>query len=88
MLDLSKIPVVNGEIDQAALTRAIDELVAAKPYLKLDGAKPTPGMPAGPRGDGKPAMTEERLRELSRNGQTAEIERARKAGELDHLLKS
>lgn len=85
LLDLSKIPVTDGEVDRDALAKAIDALVEAKPFLKPGepGKPPTPKVPGGPRNDGKGSITREQLKTMS----SADIEKARVAGELDHLLK-
>jgi hypothetical protein len=87
LLDLSSIPVKDGEVDSAALAKAIDALVEAKPFLKpsesTPGKAPTPTVPGGPRNDGKGSITREHLKTMKPEA----IEAARVAGELDHLLK-
>ena len=91
LIDLSKITVTNGEPDLDEIDKALDAAAEKKPAIRIGGTAPkppTPTVPGGPRGDGKGGqMTREQLQHLSKTGQTAEIERARRAGELDHLLK-
>lgn len=58
LLDLSTITVTNGEVDSAALAKAIDDIVAEKPFLRLTdaGKAPTPSAPSGPRGGANPPL--------------------------------
>jgi len=83
LLDLSKIPVVDGKVDSDELVRAIDALVAAKPFLApAQGKHQTPTAPLGPRGNGKGSITREQLKTMKPEA----IDAARRAGELDHLM--
>lgn len=86
LLDLSAIPVKDGEVDSVAMAKAIDALVESKPFLRAvdpGGKPPTPTMPAGPRGPGNGQITREQLKTMP----SADIEAARVRGDLDHLLK-
>ena len=52
--DLGQFVTDDGSIDTAAIGRAIDQLLKAKPYLATNGSKrPTGGADGGARGNGK-----------------------------------
>lgn len=88
LLDLSAIPMKDGEVDGVALAKAIDDLLEAKTFLRPpdpgSGAKPPPPtVPAGPRGDGKGSITQDQLKTMKPEEITAALAR----GDLDHLVK-
>jgi hypothetical protein len=86
LIDLSAIPMTDGEVDAKALAAAIDGLVTDYPFLAATagGAKPpTPTVPGGPRGDGKGSITEDQLKTMKPDEIVAAMDR----GDLDHLIK-
>lgn len=86
LLDLSKFKVADdGTVDTTAISSAIDELVASKPYLGASKAPSVTPADLGQGARGKPTgvLTREHLKTMT----SAEIEAARQAGQLDHILR-
>ena len=89
LLDLSSFDVDDdGEVDSDAISAAIDELISKEPYLAQGDHKRFQGSgDVGPKGEpGKPQLTEEDVKRLSREGKHAEIEQARLDGRLNKIL--
>lgn len=85
-LDLDQFEVGNdGEVDTAAITAAIEDLVKSKPYLAAQGGKPgTVFESPGAHRTGTPAG---QVTEAEFNNMTpAQINTARAAGRLDAIL--
>lgn len=88
-LFLDQIPfTADGQVDDAALTAALDAVLAAKPYLAAanPGATPAapPAVPTGPRGGTGPQLTQDDVKKMSPD----EIAEAFRAGRLSHLTTS
>lgn len=84
-VDLSSFEVgEDGEVDTAALERAIDNLIANKPYLAVqDGTRFQGSADAGNRNGTGPAQ----LTQTDLNGMSAEqIVEAKAKGQLDQLM--
>lgn len=82
--DLTEYVTDDGEVDTDAMSKALDELVEAKPYLKADAATaPVGGADQGRRTPPGPTqLTREDLRGMSPD----QIEKARTEGRLDRLM--
>jgi hypothetical protein len=78
----------DGEVDTAAITSAIDELLTTKPYLGT-GATPAPAVPgvpkgARPSGDAAPQLTAADLKTMT----PEQIVEAKAKGQFDTILGS
>lgn len=91
-LNLSEFEVgSDGEVDAAAVAKAIDDLIATKPYLAAQGGKKFEGSAdGGARNDaGKPSqLSEADVKRLYAEKKYDEIEKARIEGRLSNLLDS
>lgn len=91
LLDLSSFDVNDdGEVDTTSIASAIEDLIKNEPYLGVTqgDAKRFQGTgDSGPRGTaGKPQLTEQDVKRLSKEGKHGEIEAARLDGRLNNLL--
>lgn len=87
LLGLDDIPMDGENIDSEAISKAIDQLVEKRPFLKAagqgDATWPSNGSEAGPRGDGaKSQLSRGDLKNMS----PEEISKARAEGRLANLL--
>lgn len=78
----------DGKVDAAAMNAALDELIAARPYLAAEPAsKFGRGADAGPRnGGGDGQLDRAWVRRMAAEGKHSEIEKARVAGRLNDAL--
>jgi hypothetical protein len=87
LLDLAQFtPGEDGSYDTGAITAAIDQLVTGKPYLAAGARGVFQGSgDGGPRGEpgGGGQLTRNDLRGMT----PQQVNQARRAGKLDHLLK-
>ena len=84
-LDLSDMqPNEFGEHDSSAINQKIEDLLKAKPYLKVAKAEFQGGADGGPRGDStaKTQLSREDLKTMT----SVEINKARSEGRLDNIL--
>jgi hypothetical protein len=88
-LDLDKFEVgEDGEVDDAAITAALEDLVKQKPYLAVqDGKRFQGSADGGARKESRPAqLSKADVERMYANKQYAEIEKARQEGRLTDVL--
>jgi hypothetical protein len=89
-LSLSDFEVgADGEVDASQVAKAIDDLIASKPYLAAQGGKRFQGTAdGGARNDSAaPAqLTRADVERLAKEGKHAEIDKAREEGRLNGVL--
>lgn len=89
-LDLSEFEVgSDGEVDASQVAKAIDDLIASKPYLAAQGGQRFQGGADGGarNGSAQPAqLTQQDVKRLAAEGKHEEINKAREAGQLNELL--
>jgi hypothetical protein len=91
-IDLSSFEVKDdGDTDAAAIAKAVEDLIASKPYLAAATAPKWPNIDANRNGNppGKaPQLTAEDVKKLYAEKKYDEVETARKEGRLANLLGS
>jgi hypothetical protein len=89
-LDLSEFEVgSDGEVDASQVAKAIDDLIASKPYLAAQGGQRFQGSADGGarNGSAQPTqLTQQDVKRLAAEGKHEEINKAREAGQLNDLL--
>lgn len=82
LIDKSTLAWDGDQLDKAALGKAIDEIVAQRPYLApgTPAAPSVPQVPAGPRGTTAP-ITREQIQKMT----PEQVAEAYAKGELKHL---
>lgn len=87
-LDLADFEVgEDGDVDSAAITQAIAELLDKKPYLAAQGQRFQGSGDQGPRNEPRPTqLSRDDVDRLAREGKHAEIAQAQADGRLADLL--
>ena len=85
MLDLDEYTDESGEVDEAAIRSALEEIAAKKPYLLASSEAPAPARSGGPVGGGS-AVPSQLSREDLKDMSSDQIVKAKEEGRLNQLL--